>query len=997
MSGQLWSSALWDVWNDPEVGKRVMDILVLEHHFMLGPEALMEDAARAVVKADVNIFNGEHVQNLLYWFDKRGFIKKEEFRPEIVHTPHHDVEELYGPYKVKALIHKGGAELDRAALWLIYWFNDEVNPDTLGLESTGIKDEYAALINGLGEETLINYYIFAADSNKLAAAHPEGAPLEYHSFRVGPDTIAPEIVHSPLGDFPYFQWPPLLEAFAKDNLGVDSVWVEYKINDLPANIFTLIKGGEENIFSAFFKIERSQIKPGDFIYYRIFASDSSFRGNVSVSPATDYHSFAVKENMGYVLVVDDGSKALNSPISESSNLFSKYLSNMGFDVTVVGTDRVDPSDFQNYDLIISSSGNNTDPVSSIEYRKALEDYVEKGGKLLIEGGELGYAAAASPGYPSFALNVLHTDRWNGDDAGDLNLANRLYRHTLRSIPNELPPVIEFRSRMWGDQDAQNLTGGAFILYEAGNFRENAGISVFDNNSNPMSAQIIYFAFNFSSIEDSLKAFILLENCVNYLLTPEKPPMGVVKGFVDLTDTQFDSGAAVTIEGLTEDRTLTREDGAYIFSALYPGNYTLTAYKRGYFPYPVIESDIHVENDTVSGINFILEPVRPFTIKGYAALADTTDFGGVIVSIPEQNISDTTGSDGLYLLQYVLPGHMRITAGKSGYKSAHLDTSIGNTGETVTVNFNLIPGSDYFFSDFEANVGGFSSPMGWEWGDPHSGPAFAHSGEKLIGTNLNGNYWDNSSWYVESQQIDLSGYSEAALSFWHWYDVEPFYDGGNVKISGDGGYSWKIIYPVYGYPEDAVAPENAGLPFEPAFSGSSMKMWRYEIFDLREYLGKKIKIRFHFGSDGSINYSGWYVDDVRIENRFPALPPANIFAGNAFSGFVPLRWEPPDEWRKFKASSRPSAWKPSHGTEKLRVLTYPQLLEPAYEVNGLDAASHQRENDFQELKKYRSRKEFEDKKRVIPVLHELEFSPEHSNSYSPHNFSAPSKSGTLTGY
>ena len=62
-------------------------------------------------------------------------------------------------------------------------------------------------------------------------------------------------------------------------------------------------------------------------------------------------------------------------------------------------------------------GRQPSPVAIATYRAALESYVAAGDKLLIEGGEVGYDAISSPGYPTFAANVLHGADWQSDNAG----------------------------------------------------------------------------------------------------------------------------------------------------------------------------------------------------------------------------------------------------------------------------------------------------------------------------------------------------------------------------------------------------------------------------------------------------------------------------------------------------------------------------------------------------------------------------------------------------
>ncbi|MCK4891226.1 MAG: hypothetical protein KAS78_01025, partial [Candidatus Pacebacteria bacterium] len=77
-----------------------------------------------------------------------------------------------------------------------------------------------------------------------------------------------------------------------------------------------------------------------------------------------------------------------------------------------------------------------------------------------------------------------------------------------------------------------------------------------------------------------------------------------------------------------------------------------------------------------------------------------------------------------------------------------------------------------------------------------------------------------------------------------------------------------------YPEDALYYNNP-LGSVSAYSGYSGAGWHRAVFDISNYDGcSNVNIRFRFGTDYSIYYSGWYIDDVVVfgqsleENQLP---------------------------------------------------------------------------------------------------------------------------------
>jgi hypothetical protein len=165
-------------------------------------------------------------------------------------------------------------------------------------------------------------------------------------------------------------------------------------------------------------------------------------------------------------------------------------------------------------------------------------------------------------------------------------------------------------------------------------------------------------------------------------------------------------------------------------------------------------------------------------------------------------------------------------------------------------------------DFESSNGGYVAyPVtgAWEWGVPTSGPGAAHSGTQLWATVLAGNYTINANWKLTTQDDYVAAQDNPVVSFYHWYDTELRYDGGNVKYSTDDT-TWLLLHPFGGY-DDTAYTANVGIPAESCFTGHDQQVWEAEEFIIPVTSGQTFKLRFHFGSDGSVQYPGWYIDDL----------------------------------------------------------------------------------------------------------------------------------------
>ncbi|MCD6204516.1 MAG: T9SS type A sorting domain-containing protein [Candidatus Marinimicrobia bacterium] len=240
----------------------------------------------------------------------------------------------------------------------------------------------------------------------------------------------------------------------------------------------------------------------------------------------EYH-FHLDTTKASILLIDDdsGKRAITksdyyvidekSGKSKSAAEICHLLESGGYYVCRMDYSSGLKESFRNYDMLISSSGSNIEPISSSAYRLALEDYVAGGGVLLIEGGEVGYDATTEPGYYDFAGNVLHVTGWNGDDTGPLYRLQA--EHDLVKTPHSLPFQIDFDYYGFGDEDACTPTADADIVYFNNDDVNDAGVILYENPDYNIGGVTLFYSFAFDKIADPDVGKNLLENSVHYLL------------------------------------------------------------------------------------------------------------------------------------------------------------------------------------------------------------------------------------------------------------------------------------------------------------------------------------------------------------------------------------------------------------------------------------------------------------------------------------------------
>lgn len=192
----------------------------------------------------------------------------------------------------------------------------------------------------------------------------------------------------------------------------------------------------------------------------------------------------------------------------------------------------------------------------------------------------------------------------------------------------------------------------------------------------------------------------------------------------------------------------------------------------------------------------------------------------------------------------------------------------------------------FFEDFEDGLGGWTLTnegvfSGWpnlDWVADSSLPGgragtAAYAVDPDEGTCDLGAGDISGVMRLESPDIVVPAADGATrLTFDHYIATEANFDGGNLKISIDGGPFTLVpasAFTFNDYNTAALQPTNPLAP-EPGFSGTdggvTAGSWGESQVDLSALGvtgGQTIRLRYDFGLDGCTGVDGWYVDDVTV--------------------------------------------------------------------------------------------------------------------------------------
>lgn len=203
-----------------------------------------------------------------------------------------DTEEPLSEIELNAVIRSDSA-YNKNMVGIVYSFDGFLTSDTIMMAPVSLKDSYSGEIQVPYYNTKIDYYFFTADDFSRLFRFPSLAEKDPYSVYIGIDTVKPVISHSPAKYFFEKIDSIHFDANVTDNLGIDTVFIEYRVNS-GISKYHGFKSGDSDEYSASLPLKSELLKGGDSLEYRIIAVDKASGRNMGMSPKSGYYSVRIE-------------------------------------------------------------------------------------------------------------------------------------------------------------------------------------------------------------------------------------------------------------------------------------------------------------------------------------------------------------------------------------------------------------------------------------------------------------------------------------------------------------------------------------------------------------------------------------------------------------------------------------------------------------------------------------------------------------------------------
>jgi immune inhibitor A len=150
----------------------------------------------------------------------------------------------------------------------------------------------------------------------------------------------------------------------------------------------------------------------------------------------------------------------------------------------------------------------------------------------------------------------------------------------------------------------------------------------------------------------------------------------------------------------------------------------------------------------------------------------------------------------------------------------------------------------------------------------------------IAPQFSGNFWYSGSGDMLNNTLskNVALPPGASLAFQTWFDIEKNWDYGFVEISSDGGATWQAVKGNLTTDTNPNGNNSEGH----GLTGNSGG-WAAATYDLSQWGGKKVQLRFRYETDAFASYTGWAIDNIQLTG-------SPVDTAEANNGWSALGWE-----------------------------------------------------------------------------------------------------------
>lgn len=206
------------------------------------------------------------------------------------HASQKDIESMPNPIDITTEIYSDSALIDGSVK--LHYSNDNFVTDNAVTLTTANDTLFEGSIPAL--TGTVKYYFEAKNSLNRTYYYPVGSDTSVDkalSFIIGTDETSPEITHQPedyiLANIDTYE----ISFLAFDNLGIDSIYIEYKINNsdvktVSCDILEANNFSDQILYSGTISFENETLNDGDILYYQIIAVDKAQVSNSIIMPSS---------------------------------------------------------------------------------------------------------------------------------------------------------------------------------------------------------------------------------------------------------------------------------------------------------------------------------------------------------------------------------------------------------------------------------------------------------------------------------------------------------------------------------------------------------------------------------------------------------------------------------------------------------------------------------------------------------------------------------------